>query len=303
VQLWTMPGMIDGITDMKEFLKDYPNANVEASKHPYHTVSELVEKNPDWFITSPNGKREITKRGYYFICSCENGALKHYHNLVTKFFKDWKIDGLKQDSVYISPACYNEKHHHMYPEEAIEKFDEIARTIYETATSINPDAVIESSPPGTPVTFSVLQWQNQGMVPDPWTSWICRGYHKLLKAMIGPRAAIYGDHVEILDNGDDFASQIGIGSVPGTRYNIEGIDKTARKEVQGWLAFKDVPLTREKLEFWKKWITIYRKKMLSKGEYLNLYDFARRKDVLRILRQRAGWFCRALGRDRRVCNI
>ncbi|OGS22015.1 MAG: hypothetical protein A2252_05910 [Elusimicrobia bacterium RIFOXYA2_FULL_39_19] len=272
VQLWTMPGMIDGITDMKEFLKDYPNANVEASKHPYHTVSKLVEKNPDWFITSPNGKREITKRGYYFTCSCHNGAKKHFHELVTKFFADWKIDGLKQDSVYISPACYNEKHHHMYPEEAIERFDEIARTIYETATAINPDAVIESSPPGTPVTFSVLQWQNQGMVPDPWTSWICRSYSKFLKALIGPKAAIYADHVEILDNGDDFASQIGIGSVPGTRYNIEGIDKTAKKEVQGWMAFKEDPLTREKIDCWKKWITIYRDKMLSKGEYLNLYD-------------------------------
>ncbi|MEJ2635600.1 MAG: hypothetical protein P8184_09940 [Calditrichia bacterium] len=36
----------------------------------------------------------------------------------------------------------------------------------------------------------------------------------------------------------------------------------------------DTRLTPEKEAHWKKWISLYNEKMLSRGEYLNLYDIA-----------------------------
>jgi len=285
VQLWTVPGMFDGISDVKAFVADYPDASVEAAKHPYHKVSKFALENPDAFITRPDGKKEITKRGYFFGCSMDNRVLKHFHELTKKMFLEWKIDGFKQDAIYICPNCYNEKHNHPYPEDAPEKFDQMMRVIYETAVSINPDAVIQTCPCGTMSVYTILQWQNQATTCDPWTSWITRSFTKAMKAVIGPRAAIYGDHVEIIDNARDFASQVGVGAIPGTRYNLKGEDKTAQHEKQGALAFKNDPVTPEKVAYWKKWISIYREKMLSKGEYTNLYDVIYDKPETHVIKQ------------------
>jgi alpha-galactosidase len=94
----------------------------------------------------------------------------------------------------------------------------------------------------------------------------------MYKALLGPEAAVYGDHVELTrinfaganqesDLGRDFASTIGTGGVVGTKFVWP--DAGPR--------FKDVNLTSDKEEWWKKWIGIYDQKMLSKGVFRNLY--------------------------------
>jgi hypothetical protein len=65
---------------------------------------------------------------------------------------------------------------------------------------------------------------------------------------------------EILED-DDFASTIGAGGVVGTRFVWP--DPGPK--------FKDVNLTAAKEEHWKKWIALYNEKMLSKGEFKDLY--------------------------------
>src|SRR2546423_10496056 len=39
-----------------------------------------------------------------------------------------------------------------------------------------------------------------------------------LKALMGPSAAFAGDHVELSDGGDDFASTAGIGAIVSTKF-------------------------------------------------------------------------------------
>jgi alpha-galactosidase len=96
----------------------------------------------------------------------------------------------------------------------------------------------------------------------------------MYKALLGPQAAIYGDHVELtevqlsntlheVDKGRDFASEVGVGAVLGTKFTWP--DYGPR--------FKTVELTPEKEGHWKKWIDIYQAKMLSSGEFLNLYTY------------------------------
>jgi len=94
---------------------------------------------------------------------------------------------------------------------------------------------------------------------------------KMYKALLGPESAVYGDHVELSamtktgsdwrEHGDDFASTIGTGGVVGTKFVWP--DPGPK--------FKDVNLTAAKEERWKKWIGIYNEKMLSKGEFKDLY--------------------------------
>jgi alpha-galactosidase len=95
----------------------------------------------------------------------------------------------------------------------------------------------------------------------------------MYKALLGPRAAVYGDHVELTriqnsdsnerDLGSDFASTLGTGGVVGTKF--------------AWPDYgpklSDVYLTPEKEAHWKKWIGLYNKEMLSRGTFKNLYVY------------------------------
>jgi len=95
----------------------------------------------------------------------------------------------------------------------------------------------------------------------------------MYKALLGPESAVYGDHVELsvmdragnnwMEHGDDFASTIGTGGVVGTKFVWP--DPGPK--------FKAVNLTPAKEEHWKKWIGIYNERMLSKGEFKDLYVY------------------------------
>ena len=65
------------------------------------------------------------------------------------------------------------------------------------------------------------------------------------------------------EHGSDFASTLGAGGVPGTKFVWP--DPGPK--------FKPVNLTSEKETQWKKWIGLYNEKMLSKGEFRDLYVY------------------------------
>jgi alpha-galactosidase len=66
-----------------------------------------------------------------------------------------------------------------------------------------------------------------------------------------------------IDKGSDFASEVGVGAVVGTKFTWPGYGPH----------FKTVELTPQKEKHWKKWIDIYNQKMLSKGEFQDLYIY------------------------------
>jgi alpha-galactosidase len=96
----------------------------------------------------------------------------------------------------------------------------------------------------------------------------------MYKALLGSTAAIYGDHVELTritgantgnekDVGDDFASTLGTGGVLGTKFTWPDYGPK----------LKSVYLNPGKEAHWKKWIALYNEKMLSKGNFLDLYVY------------------------------
>jgi alpha-galactosidase len=149
---------------------------------------------------------------------------------------------------------------------------EVYKIIYETSRSLKPESVTQSCPCGTPPSLAWLPYMDQAVTADPVGSAQVRRRIKMYKALLGPEAAVYGDHVELTrinfansnqesDIGRDFASTIGTGGVVGTKFVWPDPGPH----------FKDVALTPSKEEWWKKWIGIYNQKMLSKGVFRNLY--------------------------------
>jgi alpha-galactosidase len=86
---------------------------------------------------------------------------------------------------------------------------------------------------------------------------------------MGRGSSYAGDHVELSDGGNDFASSVGVGAVISTKFTWpKDTDNPTDKLPPGGFV-----LTAEREAAWRKWVGIYQKHMLSKGDYRGrLYD-------------------------------
>ncbi len=238
--------------------------------HRYVTA-QVVAQHPDWLILDQNGKHARMARGLAALCPALPEVQEYHKRLTEKFIHDWGFDGHKLDNIFTVPACYNPKHHHKSPAESINAMGEVYKAIFQTTRQLKPESVTQSCPCGTPPNLVWLAYLDQAVTADPVGATQVRRRIKMYKALLGPQAAVYGDHVELTDMpraagsyaevGKDFASTIGTGGVVGTKFVWP--DYGAK--------FKNVYLTPEKEVHWKKWTAIYNAKMLSRGTFLNLY--------------------------------
>jgi alpha-galactosidase len=228
--------------------------------------TDLIRNHPDFLLLNQDGsKQDISWWDSYYLCPAYPPVVEYTVNLVTTFMRTWGFDGLKIDGQHLNgaPPCYNPAHHHNRPEESVEGVAGFFQAIYEAALKVNPNAVVEICPCGTAYAFYTMPFMNQPVGSDPESSWQVRLKGKTLKALMGPQVAYTGDHVELSDHGDDFASTVGIGGVIETKFTWPVGSKKDSKE--------DLTPVRETL--WNKWISIYNNKMLPQGEYLGaLYD-------------------------------
>lgn len=259
VQLWWLPLAVENGTGGYE-------------SHKYG-VSEIVKQHPDWLILDRNGKPAPMVRNLATLCPAVPGVKAYYKQLTERFIRDWDFDGHKLDNSYTVPACYNPAHHHKSPLDSVYAMGDIYKEIFETTRALKPESVTQSCPCGTPPSLAWLRDIDQAVTADPVGSVQVRRRIKMYKALMGPYAAVYGDHVELTrienpdkderDLGDDFASTLGTGGVLGTKF--------------AWPDYgpklKDVYLTPQKEARWKKWISLYNQKMLSRGKFEDLYVY------------------------------
>jgi alpha-galactosidase len=256
-QLWWLPlGVEDG------------EGKYESHKY---SVAKIAQQHPEWLILDKNGKHAHMTRGLAVLCPAVP-EVRAYHKLLTeKFIGDWGFDGNKLDNIYSVPECYNPAHHHKSPQDSVNAMADVYKDIFETTRALKPQSVTQACPCGTPPSLAWLPFIDQAVTADPVGAVQVRRRIKMYKALLGPEAAVYGDHVELSamtkvgndyrEHGDDFASTIGTGGVVGTKFVWP--DPGPK--------FKDVNLTAAKEEHWKKWIGLYNEKMLSKGEFRDLY--------------------------------
>jgi len=238
--------------------------------HPY-VLSDVVKQHPDWLILDKNGKPALMARNLPTLCPALPEVQNYYRQLTERFIKDWDFDGHKLDNIFSTPLCYNPKHHHKSPMDSVYAMGDVYKAIFETTRALKPESVTQSCPCGTPPSLAWFRYMDQAVTADPVGSAQVRRRIKMYKALLGPNAAVYGDHVELTrinrrdgnetDVGRDFASTLGTGGVLGTKFTWA--DNSPK--------YKDVALTPDKEAHWKKWVSLYNEKMLSKGTFLDLY--------------------------------
>ena len=230
--------------------------------------SALASAHPEMLLVKADGSHEdISWWDSWYLSPVNAHTWKYTEDLVDMFLKDWGFDGFKLDGQHLnlSEPDYNPASGLSYPEEAPERFPEFFRHLYTRAQLDKPGAVVQICPCGCAINFFNLPWMNQAVASDPTSSAQIR-MKRMAYAAMAPSLAYYADHVELSDGGLDFASQIGVGGVIGTKSTWPKPNPDAT-ENGGSL------LTPEKEALLRKWVPIYREKMLSKGNYLNLYSY------------------------------
>jgi alpha-galactosidase len=185
---------------------------------------------------------------------------------VHKALDEWGFDGLKIDGQHLNdaPRCFNPEHHHKEPEASVEGVPGFFKSIWQSAQRSHSDAVVEICPCGTAYSFFTMPFMNMTVASDPESSWQVRHKGKTLKALTGDGLAYFGDHVELSEGGDDFASTVGIGGVVGSNFVWPGAP--GKKDPK-------VLLTPERERAWARWLQIYKQYRLPEGQYLGeLYD-------------------------------
>jgi alpha-galactosidase len=228
--------------------------------------SDVLHDHTDMLLLDSEGAPQaVSWWNSFYLCPAYDKTVNYTLALVREFLGDWGFAGLKIDGQHLNGVapCYNPAHHHSRPEESVEKLRDFFHAIYDTAMQMNPEAVVELCPCGTSYSFYNFPFINQAPASDPESSWQVRHKGKTLKALMGPSAPYAGDHVELSDHGDDFASTVGVGAVVSTKFTWP-VDP---KPKDSFL------LTPEREVLWRKWIALYKDKMLPQGIYRGeLYD-------------------------------
>jgi len=228
--------------------------------------SDLLHDHTDMLLLDKDGAvQNVSWWNSFYLCPAYTPTVDHTVALVRRFMGEWGLQGLKVDGQHLNGVapCYNPAHHHARPEESVERLPEFMQEIYRTATTLDPEAVVEVCPCGTAYSFFNFASLNQAPASDPESSWQVRHKGKTLKALMGPSAAFAGDHVELSDGGDDFASTVGIGAIVSTKFTWP-VDP---KPKDSFL------LTPQREALWRRWIALYNERLLPQGIYRGeLYD-------------------------------
>jgi alpha-galactosidase len=238
--------------------------------------SNVLKENPGIRLRTQWGSPEyITWWDSYYMSPVNPVTEKLTNELLERFIVTWNFDGLKLDGQHMNCCLpdYNRASKLEYPEQSVELMPAYFRHIYKKVLDYKPSGVVQFCPCGCAINYFMIPFMNQAVSSDPTSSWQIRHKAKTYRAITN-KLAYYADHVELSDNGNDFATQIGIGGVIGSKFTYPKDNPNVRRSYI---------LTPEKEKFYKKWVNIYNDKMISTGTYLNLYDIAYDKPETHVL--------------------
>ena len=253
-KLWWAPLAADPGT---KILKDHP---------------EIILRTEEW------APEYITWWDSWYLSPVSEVTDAYTKDLLNMFLKTWNFDGLKIDGQHLNCCMpdYGESAALDNPWEAPEQMPTYFEKVYDCTRAYKPDAVVQVCPCGCAVNYFILPHINQAVASDPMSSCQVRMKRKAYAAM-APGLAYYGDHIELTDGGNDYATQIGTGSVIGTKF-------TYPEDNPDWNEgpFK---LTPEKEALLRKWMKIYKEHNLARGEYLNFYTWGFDYPEAHVIRQ------------------
>ncbi len=266
----------NGDEDMRKFVKTFHDNGFKIKVWITTQIAgpQMQQDHPEWLVRDKNGDpiyfQNYNSRVAY-LCPALNEVQDYHRQLVKKCIEDWDYDGFKVDQQLINAVgeCHAEGHNHTSPSESLESLPKIYQIMAEETFRLKPKAIFEVCPCGVFPSFYKMPYYNQPVSSDFNTTWQIRHRGKTIKALMGPKAAYYGDHAERHYRKSNFASMLGVGGIPGTMMVSREEDNVEFLRVK-----YPCYLSPERKPHYKKWFDLYNEYQLAKGEYLNLYDIA-----------------------------
>ncbi len=246
-----------------------------------------IKEHPEWFLRDKEGKmvtvdRFGVRRTAAFLCPALPEVQNYYKELVDLVINTWGFDGFKMDFEITNATglCYAKEHNHSSPNDSYEALPQLFKIISEESRKLKPQAILEMCPCGMFPSFYKMPYYNQPVASDPNSTWQIRHRGKTIKALMGPHTPYYGDHIERFYDNNNFASMIGVGGIPGSKF-------VAIETDDGFLGKKyPVYLDSGRRKNFEIWLKVYKENRLASGEYLNLYDIAYDKPEAHVVRKK-----------------
>ncbi len=236
----------------------------------------LLAEHPDWVVLDKEGRE---RRNDWWdvsqLCPALPEVVEQQKALVRRFLIDWDFDGFKMDGgcLGMTPPCHNPAHNHQHPEESCRAVATLFKAMMDEAERIKPGAVLEVCECGLPHDPFKMRYYNQQVSADPVSNVQIRARLKTYRALLGEKAAIYGDHVELSTEpmtqgqrarevGKDFASTLALGGVIGSKFTAMAANPSEEQRE------KHVAIESH----WRHWFQLFGQLKLYEGTYLNLYD-------------------------------
>lgn len=207
--------------------------------------SLLYQEHPEYFVKQADGSPVSVLSAVgnpvgdsYALCPTSPGAIAATQAFINRAMREWHFDGFKGDYVWSISKCYDESHHHAYPEESTERQTDIYKAAREVMVANDPDAFNLLCHCGAPQDFYGMQYMTQMVTADPTSLDQTRRRVKAYKALMGDYFPITTDHSAIenfipLEHTDVwYAAGIGTGAVLIEKFDFTG---DAQKEYERWL--------------------------------------------------------------------
>lgn len=245
--------------------------------------SSFVREHPEVVATDSLGRPWPLSHACEFVSATHPLVLSEARAIVRMFLEEWDFDGIKLDGHQMNSAPQNFScaEGPMYDVHHVTDF---YKAIYEEALAVKPEAVVQYCPCGDVFSVYHLPYLNQTVSSDPTSPWQVRSKAYVLKAL-APDIPYYGDHVELID--DDFASQLAVGAVPGTKFTWPADNPDELANPWGGSSL----LTPEREELFRKAFGIYAAERQAEGKLVGgLYKLGFEEPEVYVVRKEGVWY-------------
>jgi alpha-galactosidase len=224
--------------------------------------SKVAIDHPNWFMHKNDGQAYVMKNPEsYFLCPDYAPVLKYWEEQIEKLYVTFDLDFIYHDwaNLVEVPPCYNPAHKHKSPLSPYWNMSNQYKVMYDKAQSIKPGYAIEMCECGRPHDPYKMPFYNITNASDANNKEQVRQRLKVEKALNGSKVYFNPGYI-LPESKEDWG------------YDPTEIDECVA--MGGYFETYYTELSPEKKKEWMKWMVIYHKEQIYKGEYMNLYDIA-----------------------------
>jgi len=158
--------------------------------------------HPEYFVQQQDGsplRVHSFGRSHYVLCPAYPPARRFVRWASERLAGFYGFDGVKNDGHTIPLPCYHPAHNHEYPEQSVENYPLMQKTVYETFARLKPKGFVVAFCFDGVVPFfyqhhyTTRPWPNADQTSEKQARW----KQKLYKAIFGPERVLLDDHSDV----------------------------------------------------------------------------------------------------------